>query len=330
MWKKLLAPALIVIVAAGLIIWLAEPGQKQPEKIYMVGIIKPSPSLEPAVKGFKSEMAKLGYKEGVNLEYVAAETAQDKAATEQRFKALIESPVDLIVVTGVRETRAIREATEKFSPSLPVVFGVVSDPVGSGVVKAIQSSGNNLTGVTPANEILVAKRAKLVLGLVPSAKRLVMAWNNPNTSGIENLRAQIKELGVELFDKKVGDAKELDNFLAAFKPRVGDVYIRATDTVSADRVKEIVEWGLKNKVPVSGTNIGDVERGAFMSYGADYESIGTQVARLADRILKGSKPSELPIEPPGKVELVVNLQTAEKLGIIIPQAASIGVNKFIK
>ncbi|QQG42554.1 MAG: ABC transporter substrate-binding protein [Candidatus Giovannonibacteria bacterium] len=329
MWKKLLVPALIVIVAAGLIIWLAGPSQKQP-KNYRIGIIKPSPSLEPAVKGFKSEMAKLGYKEGVNLEYVAAEAAQDKAATEERLKALIESPVDLIVVTGVRETRSIREATEKFSPSLPVVFGVVSDPVGSGVVKAIQSSGNNLTGVTPANEILVAKRAKLVLGLVPSAKRLVMAWNNPNTSGIENLRAQIKELGVELFDKKVNDAKELDNFLATFRPRPGDIYIRATDTVSADRVKEIVEWGLKNKVPVSGTNIGDAERGAFMSYGADYESIGFQVARLADRIFKGAKPSELPIEPPGKVELIVNSQTAEKLGITIPQSAAIGVNKFIK
>lgn len=330
MWKKLLAPALIVIVAAALIIWLAGPSKKQPEKNYRIGVIKPSPSLEPAVKGFKSEMAKLGYKEGVNLEYVSAEAAQDKVITEHRFKELIESHVDLIVVTGVRETRSIKEATEKFAPSLPIVFGVVSDPVGSGVVKSTQSSGNNLTGVTPANEVLVAKRAKLFLDLVPSAKRLVIAWNNPSTTGIESLRARIKELGVELFEKKVNDVKELDNFLATFKPRQGDVYLRATDTVSADRVKEIIEWGLKNKIPVSGTNIGDAERGALMSYGADYESIGAQVARLADRIFKGSKPSELPIEPPGKVELIVNSQTAAKLGVTIPQSTSIGVNKFIK
>lgn len=323
-------PALIVIAAAGLIIWLAGSGRKQPEKVYSVGIIKPSPSLEPAVRGFKSEMEKLGYKEGVNLKYVSAEAALDKAVTERHFKELIESPVDLIMVTGVRETRAIKEATEKFAPSLPVIFGVVSDPVGSGVVKSTQSSGNNLTGVTPANELLITKRAQLALALLPSAKRLVMAWNNPNTSGIANLREKMSELGVELFEKKVNDAKELDGFLATFKPRAGDVYLRATDTVSADRVKEIVEWGLKNKVPVSGTNIGDAERGAFMSYGADYESIGVQAARLADRVLKGTKPSDLPIEPPGKVELIVNLKTAETLGIAIPQSASIGVNKFIR
>ncbi|MEK7162502.1 MAG: ABC transporter substrate-binding protein [Patescibacteria group bacterium] len=323
----IIALSLIVIAA---FIWLAWPSEKQTPKIYRIGVIKPSPSLEPAVKGFKAEMSRLGYQEGVNIEYVPVEATQDKAVTEQRFKELIESPVDLIVVTGVRETLSIKDATAKFAPALPIVFGVVSDPVGSGVVKSTQSSGNNLTGVTPANETLVAKRARLVLDLIPSAKRLVIAWNNPNTSGIENLRGKIKELGVELFDKKVNNVQELDNFLRTFKPRPGDVYLRATDTVSADRVQEIIDWGLKNKVPVSGTNIGDVERGAFMSYGADYESIGTQVARLADRILKGGKPSELPIEPPGKVELIVNLQTAEKLGIVIPQAASIGVNKFIK
>ena len=329
MKQKIAIVALAVAVIAAFV-WLAWPNEKQAPKIYRIGIIKPSPSLEPAVNGFKAEMSKLGYQEGVNIEYVPVEAAPDKAVTEERFKELIESPVDLIVVTGVRETLSIKGATEKFAPTLPIVFGVVSDPVGSGVVKSTQNSGNNLTGVTPANETLVAKRARLVLDLIPSAKRLVIAWNNPNTSGIDNLRGKIKELGVELFEKKVENAQELDNFLATFKPRPSDVYLRATDTVSADRVKEIIEWGLKNKVPVSGTNIGDVERGAFMSYGADYESIGTQVARLADRILKGNKPSELPIEPPGKVELVVNSQTAEKLGIIIPQAASIGVNKFIK
>src|SRR3989344_7304301 len=279
MWKKMLVPTLIVIAAAALIIWLAGPSVKQPAKIYRIGVIKAASSLEPALKGFKSELAKLGYKEGVNLEYVAAEATQDTAVTEQRFKELIESSVDLIVVVGVRETRSIKAATEKFAHSLPIVFGVVSEPVGSGIVKSTQNSGNNLTGVTPANETLVVKRARLVLDLIPSAKRLVIAWNNPNTSGIDNLRGKIKELGVELFEKKVENAQELDNFLATFKPRPSDVYLRATDTVSADRVKEIIEWGLKNKVPVSGTNIGDVERGAFMSYGADYESIGTQVAR---------------------------------------------------
>ncbi|KKT30092.1 MAG: hypothetical protein UW15_C0001G0026 [Parcubacteria group bacterium GW2011_GWC1_44_10] len=326
----MLVPTIILVAAAALIIWFAGPSVKQPEKIYSVGVIKPSPSLEPAIKGFKSEMLRLGYKEGVNLEYVPVEAAQDTAVTEQRFKELIDSPVDLIVVTGVRETRSIKTATEKFAPSLSVVFGVVSDPVGSGIVKSTQNSGNNFAGVTPANEVLVTKRARLVLDLVPSAKRLIMAWNNPSTSGIENLRSKIKELGVELFEKKVNNPQELDAFLATFKPRQGDVYLRATDTVSADKVQAIIDWGLKNKVPVSGTNAGDAERGAFMSYGADYESIGFQMARLVDRIFKGAKPSELPIEPPGKVELVVNLQTAEKLGVTIPQSASVGVNRFIK
>jgi len=330
MWKKMLVPTLIVIAAAALIIWLAGPSVKQPAKIYRIGVIKAASSLEPALKGFKSELAKLGYKEGVNLEYVAAEATQDTAVTEQRFKELIESSVDLIVVVGVRETRSIKAATEKFAHSLPIVFGVVSDPVGSGVVKSTQNSGNNLTGVTPANEVLVAKRAQLFLNLVPSAKRLVIAWNSTSTSGIENLRDKIKELGVELFEKQVNNAQELDNFLATFKPRVGDVYLRATDTVSADKVQAIIDWGLKNKIPVSGTNIGDAERGSLMSYGADYESIGFQMARLADRIFKGAKPSELPIEPPGKVELVINSQTAEKLGVTIPQAMRGGVDKFIK
>lgn len=288
-----------------------------PEKVFHVGVVRNPPSLDPAWEGFQEGMRMRGYQEGKSIHY-SVEAATNPAETKQKVEQMIRQNVDLIYVMGVIGGRAVKEVTVVLKPDMPVVFGVISNPVGVGLVASMQSSGNNLTGITPINEVVVSKRLEVFLETVPALKRIIFGWQDANTTGVENLREAARALGIELAEQKINTPQELIAFFESFPYRQGDGIMRAADSASGLASRDIIALAREKKIPLSGTNANDVDHGALMSYGANFRKIGIQAARLADALLKGAKPSDLPIELPEEFEFAINLQTATLLDITIP------------
>ena len=302
---------------------------RAPEKVFHVGVVRNPPSLDPAWEGFQEGMKLRGYQEGKNIRY-SVEAATTPAETTQKVKQMIRQNVDLIYVMGVIGGRAVKEATAMLKPDLPVVFGVISNPVGVGLVERMQSSGNNLTGITPINEIVISKRLEVFAQTVPGLKRIIFGWQDANTTGVENLREAARTLGIELVEQKINSPQELIAFFESFPYRQGDGIMRAADSASGLASQDIITLAREKKIPLSGTNANDVDRGALMSYGANFHKIGVQAARLADALLRGAKPSDLPIELPEQFEFAINLQTAALLDITIPPSVRERATHIIK
>ncbi len=302
-------------LGAGYYLWTRNAASPVSKKLFVIGVIKHPPSLDPALKGFQEGMRARGYEEGKNIRYIIEAGGGNIESAKAVAERLVAQGVDALYVMGSVGGRAAKEVTAAKHPTLPIVFGVISNPVGGKLVESIQSSGNNLTGITPNN---------------PGTRRVVMGWSDPNTSGIENVRRAAKALGVELIEQKIVDAAAMKTFYASFPYQSGDVIFRATDAASGTVVNDMIAISLEKKIPMSGTNFSDVVSGALMSYGANYEKIGEQAARLMDAVLQGTKPSDIPIELPETVEFVINAKTARDLGLTIPDAILLQAHRIIE
>ena len=327
----------IFIIIAGLILLgtvayylLSSPSGTYERGPFVIGVITNPPSLDPAWTGFQEAMKARGYEEGKNVRYLVAPAGGSIGDAKKVIEGMIEKNVDALYVMGSLAGKATREVTAERKPMLPVVFGVISDPVGAKLVANLQSSGNNFTGITPINEVIVSKRLEIFLEMVPGIKRVIFVWSDPQTSGIANLRKAAQTLQVELVEKQVKDASELKTFLNSYSFKPGDAILRATDAASGLALKDIIALSIEKNIPLSGTNINDVGLGALMSYGANYAKIGEQAARLMDSILKGAKPTDLPIELPEEFEFVINAKTADALNLIIPPASLNKANRVIR
>lgn len=323
--KKNLFIFLIVVLASGVGLWLwravaPSPGKSGPglRRPYVVGVVRTPPTLDVIWESFRVKMRELGYEEGRDVVYKVTEVGGDAAETKKKVAVLMDEGLDVIYPLGNFAVHAAKNVADERGLDLPIVFGILADPIKSKLVASLKSSGNNITGVVSANETVSSKRLDLFLEAVPGITRIVFPWNDPVTTGIETFRATAQTLGVTLAEKHVENVGELDAFLANFAFQRGDGLFRATDTTSAARVEQMARLALEKKIPLSGTNAFDVQRGALMSYGANYKKMGAQGAVLVDKILRGGKsPSDVPIELPAEFELVVNLTTARVLGIAI-------------
>ena len=289
-----------------------------PLRSHTLLIVRNPPSLDVVWSKGHVYLEELGHAD-TRMTYVVTEVATDLASTKAELKPLIEAKPDLIYTMGVLATRAAKEVTEELGLDIPVVFAVVSDPVGSGLVKSFESSGNNLTGVTPTNQLAASKRLEFIKDMLPDTKRVVYAWNDKNTSGIEGLKTTAPSLGLSLVDEQVADVESMVAYYDAFPYQEGDVILRASDAIGGGAVNRLITLALEKKIPLIGTHSGDVLRGALMSYGADYDAVSHQSVRMVDAILRGAKPSDIPIEEAASFELAVNADTAEKIGVVIPQ-----------
>ena len=338
--KKVSRIGIVVVLAAvaALATFLIQRGygvtllrdSEKPARVITIAAIANPPSLLPAWEGFQAGMAARGYEEGKNVRYIVRPIGKDLAESKTIVTELLAERPDMIYAMGILAARASKEVTAATAPDMPIVFGAVSNPVGGKLVASMASSGNNLTGVTPHNEVIVSKRIELFREMIPSLKRMIFVWSDANTSGVENVRTTARSLGVGLVEQQVADRDEMEAFLEAFSFRSGDGLVRATDSVSGALARYIGEFALQKKIPLSGTNIEDTRQGALMSYGANYYIVGEQAARLADAVLHGAKPASIPIELPEKLELVVNLKTAKALNISIAQDFLSKVNEVVR
>ena len=324
---------ILIILSGGAAYYLAAPPSQffsPQEKVFTIGVIINPPSLNPAWEGFQRGMEARGYKEGRNVKYIVEAGGKDIASAKQVVANMIESGAEAFYVMGSLGGKAAKEVTAERRIEIPVVFGVISNPIGGKLVESMQSSGNNLTGITPINEIIGSKRLEIFLEMVPGTKRIIFPWSDPNTNGLENIRNAAKLFNVELVEKQATDTTAMKSFVTSFPFRPGDVIFRAADGTSGAIIKDIIAVSLEKKIPLSGTNSNDVTLGGLMSYGANFEKIGEQAARLMDSVLKGAKPSDLPIELPEEFEFVINAKTAEALSLTIPSASLNKANRVIR
>jgi putative tryptophan/tyrosine transport system substrate-binding protein len=314
MKAKILVYALPALILA--IIHLAEA--QQAKKVPRIGFLNAG-SDTTSLKGFLQEFRNLGYVEGKNV------TIESRFANGQldRLPALANElvglKVDVLVTGGLNDTLAAKNATK----TIPVVFlGAVTDPIGSGLVNSLAQPGGNITGFTTIAEVLAGKRLELVKETIPNLTRVAVLWDSQgrasNSQWTESQLAA-RQLGLQLHSMEVNSAEKYDGaFKEAIKARSAALAVAQHALANANQ-KQIVALATKNRLPAIYYRRDFVENGGLMSYGADRDESFRRAAVMVDKILKGSKPGDIPVEQPTKFEFVINLNAAKQIGLTIPQ-----------
>jgi putative ABC transport system substrate-binding protein len=317
-------------VLGALLLTLSGPVEaQQREKIARIGEfdLRGGTTLGTGRKLFRQSLRELGYIEGKNVIY-EARSADGKL---DRFPVLAEElvrfKVDVLLTTSPDETLAAKNATK----TIPIVFFSQGDPVASGLVDSLARPGGNITGVSTTASELSGKRLELLKATIPRLSRVAVLWN-PKMSGESWKESQLaaRELGLQLHSMEVTSA---DKFESAFKEAIkaGSAAIAVTQTpLISSNQKQIVALAMKSLLPAIFPRGDYVVNGGLMSYGAEQAEPYRRGAVIVDKILKGVKPADIPIEQPTKFELVINLKTAKQIGLTIPPNVLARADKVIK
>ncbi len=281
------------------------------------------------VKLLREGLRELGYVDGQNI-VIEVRAARGKS---DRLPALAEELVRLkpqvIVIHGSIAIRVV----QRIDKTIPIVFPVHADPVGSGDVASLARPGGNVTGLSDYHTDLVPKRLELLKEVVPTASSIAVLWD----PAIGILQSQWKliqtvapRFGVTLLSLEVSNPDDYDRALVTMrKERPDGLVVFGYPTIGRYR-KQTVEFALKNRVPTIFTTPSNVVAGGLMSYGADILDLYRGAATYVDKILKGAKPADLPVQQPTKYKLVINLKTAKQLGLTIPPSVLYRADKVIK
>jgi putative ABC transport system substrate-binding protein len=308
---------------------------QQPKKVPRIGYLSP---FDPAsdstrVEAIRLALRELGYIEGQNIaiEYRYTEGKRDRYP--ELLAELVRLKVDIIVAAGGSPgTRAAKNATK----TIPIVMvGSGADPVEEGLVESLARPGGNVTGITLLSRELGGKRLELFKEAVPKVARVAVLYDPaiPGTSleVKEVLPVAARALGLTIKSWEVRDADGIERVFAALsKERPDGLYVSAGGPLIRANRKRVAGFALKGRLPSVYVTREYVDAGGLMSYGADLLDSYRRVAYFVDRILKGAKPADLPVEQPTKFELVFNLKTAKQIGVTIPQSLLYRADKVIK
>jgi putative tryptophan/tyrosine transport system substrate-binding protein len=288
--------------------------RQQEREILTIGIINFSPAAEPAYAGFRQGMEERGYEEGRTIRYLYQGHIVDKQKLIAEGKHLVTSKVDLIFSMSTPATLVAQEVTA--NSEIPVVFGPVSNPVKSGLVASLKHPGSNLTGVSFSKQ--EPKRLEFLKMLKPSINRICFPYNPKDKSPVLNLqRLQdvAQEIQLELVPVPLLNEDEIMTFLDNFPEGFDAIYL-PTDALMAHHVADFARVAISHKIPLSPPQREGVVAGGLASYGFSIFEVGRQAARLADQILHGTSPADLPVE---MAEFVasINMSTAKKIDITI-------------
>ena len=298
-------------------------------KVYRIGVLEAVPATQNKANldALRDGLRSLGYVEGSNL-VIVYRSADGRA---ERFpnlaSELVELKLDLIITRGTPAARSAKRATE----TIPVIMATMGDP--RAIVASFARPGGNITGVTTFSTELTAKRIQLLLELVPQLGRIALLHNMANPAAPpewEETRKAARVLGLhaQLLDVRsdhdIGDA--LDR---ARREAVGALLIGA-DGLTQMHLQRIVDLAARSKIPAAYPAREFVEAGGLIAYAVNYPALYFRFATYVDRIFKGARPSDLPIEQPAKFELVINMRTAKALGIALPQSLLIRADALIE
>ena len=317
--KKATAASILVVTMLLAVAGIAQT--QQPGKIPRIGYVSTSGSPNspgPSILAFRRGLKDLGYIEdkNIHIEYRYIEGMIDRSST--LVAELVESKVDLLVVTGFMPVRAAKEATK----TIPIVMMTTQDPVATGLVDSLARPGGNLTGNTSLTRELSGKRLELFKEVVPKLSRVAALWNADEAGaaiGLKEyeavagaLKIQLQPLGMRPPNPDLEGA-----FQDAVRARSGGL-ITVTGSLLSNNAKSIADLAIKHRMPSMFETYRYVDAGGLMYYSANDDERYVRAAYYVDRILKGAKPADLPVEQPMKFELVINLKTAKQIGLTIP------------
>jgi putative ABC transport system substrate-binding protein len=310
----------ITLLGGATIVWpLAALAQQPLAKVFRIGFLGNSTAeLEANLVGpFRDGLRALGYEEGRNIviEYRWAE------GKYERFPALIAElialKVDVIVTAGTPASLAVKKATT----SIPLVMVAVGDPVATGLVASLGRPGGNITGLTSMSSEMEGKRLELLKEVVPKITHVAVLWNAGSPiQAIEEgeVRAAAQVLGMKMLSLGVRTQEEIEDALAAIvRERPGALLVLA-DRLFLHHRTHIMDFAAQHRLPGVHAYRELVEAGGLMSYGPSYADMHRRAATYVDKILKGAKPADLPVQAPTKYEVVINLKTAKALGLDAP------------
>jgi putative ABC transport system substrate-binding protein len=290
-------------------------------KVYRIGFLGNStPALEANLVGrFREGLRDLDYVEGLNvlIEYRWAE------GQYERFTALIAElialKVEVIVTAGTPASLAVKKATT----STPLVMVAVGDPVATGLVASLARPGGNITGLTSIAEEMEGKRLELLREVAPKVSHIAVLWNAGSPIQViqeREMQAAIRVVGMKMLSLGVRTAEQIeDAFATMVRERPGALFVLA-DRLFLHHRTRIMDFTAQHRLPGVHAYRELVEAGGLMSFGPSYAGMHRRAAYFVDRILRGAKPADLPVERPSKFELVINLKTAKVLGLTIPQS----------
>lgn len=287
-------------------------------------------------EAFRDALRNLGYVEGrsIQIEYRWAAGSEKRA--QELATELVAGKVEVIVTATTAGIRSAMHATR----TIPIVMAASADPLGAGLVGNLARPGGNVTGLSMISTDTAAKRLQLLRDVIPSAKRVAALIfggvpapgekGNPNAPLIEQLQAAARHLGLSLNVTGFASAADLSGAFASLERERAQALIVQANAITNDNRQHVAELAARHRLPAMYEDLGYVEAGGLLSYGPSIADMYRRAAGYVDRILKGAKPAEMPVELPVKYDLAVSLKTARALGLTIPQSVLVRADRVIE
>jgi len=320
MWRRTVGciVALVLSLLAAPYVAAAQQRGKVPQIGWLAGRAIAEAAAPGDSEAFLHGLRELGYVEGQNLLMVRRDAAGQLDRLPTLAAELVRLPVDVIVTTGgVPATRAAMQATT----TIPIVMAEAGDPVGTGLVASLARPGGNVTGLSLMSPDLVGKRLQFLKEVAPSVARVAVLYHPPYAATVLGLRAAqaaAPALGLTVLPMEVRAPDEFDDQFATIIRLGADALLTPGDTFTAAHHRRILGWAATHRLPTVCGAVQLAEAGCLMAYSPSLAALHRRAAAYVDKILKGAKPADLPVEQPMKFELVLNLKTAQALGLTIP------------
>jgi ABC-type uncharacterized transport system substrate-binding protein len=311
---------------------LCFPARAQPQgRMRRIGFLGNSTSAleENLIRPFREGLRDLGYVEGENIsiEYRWAEGKYERFP--DLIGELIHRKVEIIVTAGTPASLAVKKATT----SIPLVIIAVGDPVGTGLITSLAHPGGNITGLTSIASDLEGKRLELLREVTPKVSHVAVLWNPASPFQVvseKELQAAAHAFGIKVLSLGVQAPEQFDNAFATIRHERAGALLVLADRLFLHNRARIMDYAVQNRLPGVHAYVELVQAGGLMSYGPSYAGMHRRAAYFLDRILKGAKPADLPVERPAKFELVINLRTAKQIGLTIPPNVLARADRVIK
>ena len=293
-------------------------------KLPRIGYIGDTPG--PFVEAFRQGLRERGYMEGetIAVEYRWAEGRHDRLP--DLVAELVQLKVDVLVPVGTQPSRAAKQATS----TTPIVMAQVGDPVGSGLVASLARPGGNLTGVSVIGREILVNQLELLKQAVPRASQVAVLWNPTNSFMLSELQGSAQRLGLTLHAVTVQQPEEFERAFAAIRAAQVDALHVIQDHLLFSHRTRIVDFAAQSKLPAIYMYREWTEAGGLMAYGASLHEVYRRVAEHVDKILKGAKPADLPVEQVMRLNLVINLKTATALGLTLSPSILLLADEVIR
>ncbi len=329
--KRTMLLLFIFLFATPISGWVSLAEAQQAGKVYRVGYLGTGSGtgISPRRAELRQALRDLGYVEGQNLLIEWRFARKERRPLSALADELIRLKVDVLFTSSFRSARAAKKATR----TIPIVFLSARDPVAAGLVDSLARPGGNLTGLTHSSVVLTGKRLELLKEIVPKLSRVAVLWQpgNPGSEATwKESQLLAQELGLQLHSMAVSSADEFEGaFQKATKANSDALAVAPGAMINRSR-RQIVKLAIKNRLPGIYTDSRFVHIGGLVSYAVDRIAQFRRAATYVDRILTGAKPSDLPVWQPTKFDLIINLKTANQLGITIPYSVLFQADKVIK